>query len=273
MVTLGISTIPTARSTDIAVLARRAEELGFDSIWVPEQHTLPVTVENPVPRLWGDIVDPLIALARASAATNTLKLGTAVVVVPARNPITLAKEVATLDMYSGGRFLFGIGVGGLREEGELLGVDFDRRWTQGREAVEAMKELWTQEESAYQGRYYGFPPVYCFPKPAAKPHPPIILGSMAPNAFKRIASWGDGWLPLGVTAEQVAGGRAELDRLAVLNGRDPGSIEISVMGVPADRESIERYARAGADRIVLGLEGEEDGQDLAVMEKIAGDVM
>ena len=273
MVTLGISTLPTARSTDIAVLARRAEELGFDSIWVPEQHTLPVTVEKPVPRLWGNIVDPLIALARASAATATLKLGTAVVVVPARNPITLAKEVATLDMYSGGRFLFGIGVGGLREEGELLGVDFDRRWTQGREAVEAMKELWTQEESAYHGRYYGFPPVYCYPKPAAKPHPPIILGSMAPNAFKRIALWGDGWLPLGVTAEQVAEGRTELDRLAGLNGRDPASIEISVMGVPADRESIERYAGAGADRIVLGLEGEEDGQDMAAMEKIAGEVM
>ena len=106
MATIGISTLPTQRSVDIATLARRAEELGFDSIWVPEQHTLPVELAEPVPRLWGDIVDPLIALARASATTTTLKRGTAVLVVPARNPITLAKEVATLDMYSGGRFLF-----------------------------------------------------------------------------------------------------------------------------------------------------------------------
>ncbi len=272
MVRLGVSTIPTARSTDIAVLARRAEELGFDSIWVPEQHTLPVRVENPVPRLWGDIVDPLVALARASAATTKLKLGTAVVVVPARNPITLAKETATLDMYSGGRLLFGIGVGGLREEGELLGVDFDHRWTQGREAVEAMKKLWTEEESEHHGKYYDFPSVYCFPKPASKPHPPIILGSRAPNAFKRIAAWGDGWLPLDITPKDVAAGRAELDRLAEMNGRDPASIEISVMGVPPNPESIHRYEEAGADRIVLGIEGEEDGRDLEAMEMIASNV-
>ena len=269
MVPLGISIIPTARSADIAVFARRAEELGFDSIWVPEQHTLPVKVEKPVPRLWGDIVDPLIALARASAATTTLKLGTAVVVVPARNPVTLAKEVATLDMYSRGRVLLGIGTGGLREEGEILGVDFDRRWTQGREAVEAMKELWTKEESTYHGKYYDFPPVYCYPKPAAEPYPPIILGSKHPNAFKRIAKWGDGWLPLDITSDEIARGRAELDRLAEINGRDPKSIEISVMGVPADGESIERYTEAGADRIVLGIDGGEDDGDLAAMEQIA----
>ena len=273
MLPIGISIIPTQRTTDIATLARRAEELGFDSIWVPEQHTLPVHVEKPVSRLWGDIVDPLIALARASAATTTLKLGTAVVVVPARNPITLAKEVATLDMYSGGRFLFGIGVGGLREEAEILGVDFVHRWTQGREHVEAMKELWTREESEHHGKYYDFPRVYCFPKPSRHPHPPIILGSRAPNAFKRIAAWGDGWLPLNISVEEVAQGRSDLDRLAQLNGRDPASIEISVMGVTADREAIEQYADAGADRVILGLEGSDDEQDLPEMERIAEKVM
>ena len=185
MIPIGISTIPTERSTDIATLARRAEELDFESIWVPEQHTLPVVMEKPVPRLWGDIVDPLIALARALAATTTLKLGTAIIVVPARNPNTLAKEVATLDMYSGGRLLFGIGVGGLQEEAQILGVDFDHRWTQGKEAI---MELWTRERSEYHGSYYDFPPVYCFPKPGRRPYPPIILGSKALNAFKRIAA-------------------------------------------------------------------------------------
>ena len=271
MILRGISFIPTHRSTDIAILAKRAEGLGFDSIWVPEQHTLPVKVEKPVPRLWGDIVDPLIALARASAATTTLKLGTAVVVVPARNPITLAKEVGTLDMYSGGRVLLGIGVGGMREEAEILGVDFDHRWTQGREVVAALKELWTKNESEYHGKYYGFPAVYSFPKPAATPYPPIILGSKAPNVFKRIAKWGDGWLPLDITTEEVVHGRSELDRLAELNGRDPNEIEISVMGVPADPESIEQYAEAGADRVILGVGGEEN--DIATMEEIAEKVM
>ena len=270
---IGVSTIPTERSTDIAILAKRAEKLGFDSIWVPEQHTLPVHVEKPVPRLWGDIVDPLIALARASAVTTRLKLGTCVLVVPARNPITLAKEVATLDMYSGGRVLFGIGVGGLKEEAETLGIDFPHRWKQGKDAVLAMKELWTKEESEYHGTYYNFSAVYCFPKPATRPHPPIILGSMAPNAFKRIAAWGDGWLPLDVSVEQVEDGRAELDRLADLVGRDPASIEISVMGVPPDRRAIERYLGAGASRVILGLETARDDEDLAEMEKIAGEVL
>ena len=257
MIPIGISTIPTERSTDIATLARRAEELDFESIWVPEQHTLPVVMEKPVPRLWGDIVDPLIALARALAATTTLKLGTAIIVVPARNPITLAKEVATLDMYSGGRLLFGIGVGGLQEEAQILGVDFDHRWTQGKEAI---MELWTRERSEYHGSYYDFPPVYCFPKPGRRPYPPIILGSKALNAFKRIAAWGDGWLPLDISTAEVARGRAEIDRRARIKGRDPVSIEISVMGVPPDRESIEAYTDAGADRIVLGVGGAGDEQ-------------
>ena len=134
-----------------------------------------------------------------------------------------------------------------------------------------MKELWTEDESEYHGKYYGFPPVYSFPKPATTPYPPIILGSKAPNAFKRIAQWGDGWLPLEITVEEVAYGRSELDQLARLNGRDPNEIEISVMGVPADPESIERYAEAGADRVILGVGNEEN--DIAMMEEIAEKVM
>ena len=270
---IGIATLPTERSIDIAVLARRAQELGFESIWVPEQPTLPVHLERPVPRLWGDIVDPLIALTRASAVTTTLKLGTAVVVVSERNPIILAKEVATLDMYSGGRLLFGIGVGGLREEAEILGADFPHRWTQGKEAVLAMKELWTREESEYHGRYYDFPPVYCFPSPARRPHPPIILGSKAPNVFKWIAAWGDGWLPLDVTVGDVEEGRAKLDRLAKQGGRDPRSLEISVLGVPAERTAIERYGEAGADRVVLRLEANDQGGSLEELEQIAEAVL
>lgn len=273
MLPIGISTIPTQSTIDIAELARRTEALGFESLWVPEQHTLPVQIKTPIPEQWGHIVDPLIALARASTVTSTLKLGTAVVIAPARNPITLAKEVATLDMYSGGRFLFGIGVGGLQEEAEVLGVDYARRWTQGLEVVEAMKKLWTEEESEYHGRYYDFPKLYCFPKPFTQPHPPIIFGSKAPNVFKRIVAWGDGWIPLDISADELAKGRAELDRLALIKGRDSKSIEISVMGVEPDRKVINTYEDAGAQRIILAVDGGDDSQFIKELERIAKEVL
>ena len=268
---IGISTLPTERSTDVAVLASKAEELGFDSIWTPEQSVLPVHIESDTPRVWGDIVDPFVMLARASAVTRTLK-GTAVSVVNHRNPLAMAKQVATLDMYSGGRFLFGIGVGGLKEEGEIMGADFPRRWTQGREAVEAMKVLWTTEASEYHGHYYDFPPVYCFPKPAQRPHPPIILGGRAPRVLKRVAEWGDGWIPIDVTPEQVREGRQALDDLARAAKRDPASIEISVL-TPAERDAVERFFDAGADRVIVPVEADGEKESLDALERIAETVL
>ena len=266
---IGISTLLTERSVDVTVVARRAEELGFESIWAPEQNALPVHTEISLPRLWADIVDPFIALARASAVTTRIMLGTAVSVVPERNPLSMAKQVATLDMYAGGRLLFGVGVGALREQAEIMGSDFPRRWMQAREAVMAMKELWTKAESEFHGRYYDFPPVYCFPSPARRPHPPIILGGRAPRVLKRVVDWGDGWIPIDVTPEQIHEGRVELNRLADIAGRDPASIEVSVMGVPEDREMIQRFDDAGADRIILPLETAGEGDSLAQLERIA----
>ena len=149
---IGLSTIFTSYSIDVADLAPRAEEFGFESIWTGEQPILPVVTKEPIPREWGDIPDPFILLTRAAAVTTTIKLGTAVCVVTERHPITLAKEVATLDMYSGGRFLFGIGTGSHREEADIFGADFDHRWTQAREAVAAMKELWTRDKSEFHRR-------------------------------------------------------------------------------------------------------------------------
>ena len=270
---IGISTLPTECSTDVAVLARRIEELGFESLWLPDQPLLPVQTEQLVPRQWGDIVDPLIALSRASAVTSRLKLGTAVLVVPERNPLLLAKEVATLDMYSRGRFLFGIGVGSIKEEGAILGSDFPHRWTQAKEAVLVMKELWTNEESQFHGKYYDFPPVLCFPKPAQRPHPPVFLGGSAPNVFKRIVAWGDGWIPINLTPHQVKDGRAKLDALAKAVGRDPASIEVSVVGVPADRQTIDRFAQAGADRVIISLGETGEEGNLANLERIAHTVL
>ena len=268
---IGISTFPTDYSADIALVAKRAEELGFESLWVPEHPVLPVRAETPwpgsadgvIPRVYADIVDPFVALARASAVTSTLKLGTGICLVPERNPLLLAKEVATLDMYSGGRFLFGIGAGWLREETEMMGGDFRHRWSQTREAILAMKELWTQTESEYHGAFYDFPPVYCFPRPAQRPHPPVFLGGMARNVFKRVVAWGDGWMPNRVTPEQVKQGRAAIDELAEAAGRDPSSFQVSVFGQASDRDLVLRFEEAGADRVMIRLETAPEAETMA----------
>ena len=270
---IGLGTILVRNSIDIVDLAPRVEELGFDSIWTPEQPTLPVVTEAPIPREWGDIPDPFLLLSRAAAVTSTLKLGTAVCVVTQRHPITLAKEVATLDMYSGGRFLFGIGTGSHREEADIYGVDFDRRWTQAREAVAAMKELWTQEESEFHGKYYDFPSVYCYPKPRQKPHPPILLGSHVPQVFRRIVEYADGWIPIHVSPESAVEARRTLDSLAEKAGRDPRSIEITAFGVPAERQVVADYERAGVDRIVVSLPTADRSDSLAELDRIASTVL
>ena len=266
----GIALLPTQRSIDPAALAARAEELGFESLWTPEQPTLPAETEHDIPREWGDIVDPFVMLSRASAATSALLLGTAVVVVPEHSPVLLAKRAATLDAQSGGRFLFGIGVGSVPEEAAMLGSDFPRRWTQAREAAAAMKALWTQEQSEHHGVYYDFPPVYCYPKPARKPHPPLLLGTRAKASFQRIVEWGDGWIPIRVTPDDVRRGRATLDRLCEAAGRDPASIEITIADCPADRDAVRAYEEAGANRVVFGIPEEPEQPALARLEEMAG---
>ena len=208
---IGVSTPLPAYTVDPAFTAKRAEELGFESIWYAEHPILPVetTVSFPgsadgvVPESYRHFTEPYIALARASGVTSTIKLCTGITLVPEHNPLILAKEISVLDLYSGGRFVFGIGAGWHKEETEILGGDFDHRWTQTREAVMVMKELWTKEEAEFHGKYYDFPPVTQNPKPLQKPHPPVLLGGMAKNVLRRVATWGDGWLPNRVTPEQV----------------------------------------------------------------------
>ena len=152
------------------------------------------------------------------------------------------------------------------EEAALLGSDFPRRWTQTREAAAAMKALWTREQAEHHGAYYDFPPVYCYPKPARKPHPPLLLGTRAAASFRRIVEWGDGWLPIGVTPEEVRQGRETLDRLCEAEGRDPASIEISVVDVAPEADVVRAYEEAGADRVIVGMPEEAS---LARLEKIA----
>jgi probable F420-dependent oxidoreductase len=258
-VNVGISVPLPAYLVDVGFMARKAEELGFESFFCAEHPFIPVhtksrfpgSEDGVIPESYSHFVDPFVALARASGTTSRIKLGTGIVLVPERNPLVLAKEVSTLDHFSGGRFLFGIGAGWLREETEIMGGDFDHRWTQTRESILAMKELWTKAEAEFHGKYYDFPPVRSYPKPAQKPHPPVLLGGDAKNVLQRVVAWGDGWLPIGVTPERVRESRATLDRLAKEAGRDPSAISISVLGQTADRDLIGRLHAAGATRVVV----------------------
>ena len=284
---VGIFSFEVDSSADPAVLAKRAEELGFESFWVPEHAILPVHTSSPyagsadgvIPEEYGlhpRIVDPFVALARASAVTTRIKLGTGICLVPERNPLLLAKEIATLDHYSGGRFILGIGAGWLREETEIMGGDFDRRWTQTRESIEAMKQLWTQDEAEYHGQFYDFPPVKSWPKPAQSPHPPVYLGGKARNVFRRVVAYGDGWMPNRTSAAEIRAGRATLDELAESAGRDPKSIDVMAFGFGNQfrtREEVEELVDAGADRITIWLNNTEGDAAIEEIEEIAAAVL
>jgi probable F420-dependent oxidoreductase len=278
---IGISTFPTDYSVDIAILASKAEQLGYDSLWLAEHPILPVNSETPwpgssdgkIPKKYADTADPFVALGRASAVTETLLLGTGICLVPERNPLILANEVATIDMYSKGRFQFGIGAGWLREETEIMGGDFAHRWTQTKESVMAMKELWTKTESEYHGKYYDFPPVYSFPRPVQRPHPPIYLGGHAKNVFKRIVDWGDAWMPNRINPQDIEAGKIEIENLSKEVGRDPSEIGITVYGVPADANLISDFESAGAERAVISIESTGEKEAIAQLEEVASQLI
>src|SRR5919197_4597315 len=279
---VGVFMLVTESSADPALVAKRAEELGFASFWAPEHPIIPVkytsrspgSADGRIPAAASRIADPFVGLARASAVTQTLKLGTGICLVPERNPLLLAKEIATLDHFSGGRFIFGIGAGWVKEETEIMGGDFAHRWTQTQDAILAMKALWSKDEAEYHGRYYDFPPVRSFPKPVQKPHPPILLGSITSRrVFQRIVAWGDGWMPVGVSLEEMKRGRETLNQLAAQAGRDPSSIQVVALFAPPDPEALQAFEEAGADAALVALESAGEKEALATLEAIAQKVL
>ena len=276
--TIGISTPLPAYKVNAAFMASKAEELGFESIWYAEHPILPVHSNSPfpsdpeggIPWTYAHFADPYIALAQASGATSTIKLGTGITLIPERNPLVLAKAVSTLDLFSGGRFMLGIGTGWHREETTIMGGDFDHRWTQAKESLLALKELWTKDEAEFHGNYYDFPPVYMYPKPAQKPHPPILIGGMARRVLQRVVEVGDGWLPNRVTPQEVEDSRRQLDALAEERGRDPESITISVYGQEPNRQNAQDYLNAGANRVVVRPDLKETEEEMAdELERVA----
>jgi len=278
---IGISMSATASMGDFGVIATKIEDLGFDSVWLPEHPVMPVnhksvyggTPDGSIPKQMYLGVNPLIALSRASSVTTNLGIGTAVNLITEHNPLDLAKLIATLDFYSGGRFLFGIGTGWFREEAEIMGADFDHRWTQAREYVLAMKEIWTKEEAEFHGKYIDFPPIICNPKPAQNPHPPVLLGGNAKNVLKRVAKWGDGWLPIRLSPEDIVKAQQELLKLCDTEDRDPSTIQITMHSLPPDKELIARFEEIGVDRVLVGVASATQEEIFKELEVIAESIL
>jgi probable F420-dependent oxidoreductase len=256
----GVMTFATDYSIHPGDLAKAAEDRGFESMWLAEHSHIPASRKTPwpggdeLPQMYYDVVDPFVALSMAAQATTTLKLATGICLVIQRDPIQTAKQVASLDALSGGRFLFGVGGGWNREEMSNHGTPFEGRWKLMRERIEAMKAIWTQDEAEYHGDLVSFDKLIANPKPAQKPHPPIHVGGAFPGGLRRALRYGDGWIPLlGRGDDDVLKHMPAFREAAKEAGRNPDDIEVSVYACPPDKERIQRYADAGISRVVLGV--------------------
>jgi probable F420-dependent oxidoreductase len=268
----GASMFYTDYSMTPAALGRALEERGFESIWSPEHSHIPVSRRSPwpgggeLPKRYYDCMDPFVALTQAAAVTTKIKLGTGVCLVNQRDPIQTAKVVASLDQLSGGRFLFGIGVGGNAEEMENHGTAFETRAKLVRERVEAMKAIWTKSKAEYHGEMVNFDPIYAWPKPVQKPHPPVIVGGAYPQGARRALRYGDGWIPIAGRApihEAVKGFR----KLAEEAGRDPASVPITAFAAAEDLDELKRLRDLGVVRVVVSLDSEKEDTVLPVLDR------
>ena len=287
---VGILTFATERGITVPDLARACEERSIESLWVPEhpvvptgKHTpYPLSEDGSLPRPYQELPDPFAVLAAAAAVTERLKLGTGICLVPERHPLFTAHQVATLDWLSGGRVLFGIGAGWLEEEMNLFNEHFGHRFAYMKESVAAMRALWSGEPASFSGKWIEFSGVLCRPAPVQQPHPPVILGGMGPNVRKRVAAYGDGWMPIASTPAQLAAAKAEIGELATANGRDAAAISYTVMiGAPPgleqptlemlpDRDACAAYAEAGADRLAISIPTLGRDETLRHLDAVAG---
>ncbi|HYY23505.1 MAG TPA: LLM class F420-dependent oxidoreductase [Thermoleophilaceae bacterium] len=254
----GVAIFPTDYAIDPVALGRLAEERGFESLFFPEHTHIPTSRRTPyrgggeLPRQYSHTYDPFVALGAAAAVSERIRLGTGICLIIQRDPIVTAKEVASLDRLSGGRFLFGVGAGWNKEEMENHGTDPRRRFGIMRERVEAMKAIWTSDEAEYHGRYVDFDPIWSWPKPLQEPHPPILVGGTGERVLDRVVAFGDGWLPNRVDDPGALNRRIEeLSRRAERAGR--GRIPVTVFGARTEPEPIELHAEGGVERCVFWL--------------------
>jgi len=255
----GIAMFPTDYAIPIDELARELEARSFESVWLPEHTHIPASRKSPwpggpnLPREYWHTLDPFVALAAAAVVTKTLKLGTGICLVIERDPILLAKEVASLDHLSQGRVLFGIGGGWNAEEMEHHGTPFGERWKILRERIGALKAIWTQDEAEFHGKYVNFEKLWSYPKPVQKPYPPILMGGAGPHARQRAVDFDGHWIPIGGRAysEPIAESMADFRARAEKAGRDPATLTVTIFGAAPDETRVATLRDAAVTRAVF----------------------
>nr|WP_294549882.1 LLM class F420-dependent oxidoreductase [uncultured Rhodopila sp.] len=274
----GASMFFTDYSMTSAALAKALEDRGFESVWAPEHSHIPASRKSPwpgggdLPKMYYDVMDPFVTLTAAAAATTTLKIGTGVCLVNQRDPIQTAKLVASIDRISGGRFLFGIGIGWNEEEMENHGTVFKTRAKLVRERVEAMKAIWTGDKAEYHGEFVNFEPLMSWPKPVQQPHPPVIVGGAFPHGARRAVRYGEGWIPLagrpgpdGDVSNTVPLFRAMLKEA----GRDPESCPVSIFGAGENADTLKQYRDLGIARVSVALPAAAEDVVLPILDRWA----
>ena len=258
---IGFLLIATAQSGHLPSLAQRAEVLGYDSLWIPEHPVIPRGPLTPypfggsLPEHYGRWVDPFIALTIAAGVTQRIKLATGICLLPEREPLVTAKVIASLDYYSQGRVILGIGAGWLKEETEVMGANFATRWQRMREMTEAMRRLWTEDSPSFDGKQICFPPVRCEPKPVQAGGPPFLLGGHGEKALQRIARSYDGWCPIVNDPDAYRQEARQLRELHRAAGRDPDTLQFSPFVDPQhgdlSLDTLKAFREAGVTRLVM----------------------
>ncbi len=270
----GVAMFPTDYAIPADALARELEARGFESLWLPEHTHIPTSRRSPWPggadlaRDYWHTLDPFVALGAAAAVTKTLMLGTGICLVIERDPIILAKEVASLDFISGGRVLFGIGGGWNAEEMEDHGTPFGERWKILRERISAMKAIWTQEEAEYHGKYVNFDKLWSFPKPVQKPYPPILMGGSGPHARQRAAEFDGHWMPI-IGRDPLDEAIADLRQRAEKAGRNSAAVSVSLFGVRPDEGKLAAWRDMGVARVVFFVPSALAGAVLPLLDQYA----
>ena len=268
----GVSIFPTDYSIQPVEIAKEAEARGFQSLFFPEHTHIPTNRNTPfpgggeLPKQYWHSHDPFVALGACAAVTSEIRLGTGICLIIERDPITTAKEIASLDMISNGRTIIGIGAGWNREEMENHGADFKNRWAVVKEKVEAMRAIWTNEEPEYHGKYVDFDPIWSYPKPIQDGGPPIWMGANSKWVFERIADYADGWMPIGGLG---SGNMNRLKEALDSKNRKIEALTLALFGGPKDRAQIVGRIEQGFDEVIFSLPSEGPDQVLPLLDEYA----
>ncbi len=271
----GVFMFITDYSMSPAALAQAAEIREFESLLLPEHSHIPTARASPwpgggeLPKMYYDVMDPFVALGAAAAVTSTLKLGTGICLVVQRDPIQMAKEIATLDQISSGRFLFGIGAGWNAEEMGDHGTAFDTRFQLMAERIQALKTIWTESTPEFRGKYVNFDAMMTWPKPVQKPHPPILVGGGFPHGARRAIEYGDGWLPLGGRGQDVVQQLPQFRQMAAEAGRDPDGLSVTIFNAGTDADELKRMRDASVERAVFALPPADADEVLPLLDGFA----